>query len=412
MKFYFLFLISFAYFSVFSQADKINVLFIGNSITYFNDMPQSFKEIADSKGDSVEVTVYAPGGTGFIHYYIDPNVYNYFREGTWDVIILQPGSNESPGYSYPISQTLMEARIMLDSAYKYNPCAKILYYEITYGIWGNTLTDITNYNNTMDLIRANLTYLADSTKNFFAPAGEVISHLWNENPDSMFWGSYGDIHPNYKGSYIIACAFYSSVFQKPSFGTTYFNSVDTAEAEYFQQVSDSIVLNHFSLWRINSYNQSVYFDVISGFDSFSFENLSENYDSLQWSFGNGQYSNEINPEIQYEEAGDYIVNLDTWFHGCQASQTDTIHFSGTEIEQLVNDQIITVWPIPAKDFVYIKSENTDFNCETELFNVIGEVILKTKDGMIQISNFEKGCYIVRVKNMETGNVSVFKIIKE
>lgn len=51
-----------------SNAQNIkNILFIGNSITYFNNMPQTFESIANDKGDAASVTVYAPGGTGFIN---------------------------------------------------------------------------------------------------------------------------------------------------------------------------------------------------------------------------------------------------------------------------------------------------------------------------------------------------------
>ncbi len=77
-------------------------------------MPQTFESIANSKGDPTEVTVYAPGGTGFINHVIDQNVYNLFHAGSWDYVVLQPGSNESPGYSEPIDATLSRAKTLKD----------------------------------------------------------------------------------------------------------------------------------------------------------------------------------------------------------------------------------------------------------------------------------------------------------
>jgi len=75
-----LILLTFLY-SISSNAqDTTKVLFIGNSITYFNNMPQTFESIANSKGDPTEVTIYAPGGTGFINHVNDPNVFNYFQQ--------------------------------------------------------------------------------------------------------------------------------------------------------------------------------------------------------------------------------------------------------------------------------------------------------------------------------------------
>lgn len=75
----------------------------------------------------------------------------------------------------------------------------------------------------MDLIRTNLDDLSDSTKLFFAPAGEAIRTAWNISQTEMLWGGNEDIHPNDKGSYIIACTFYASIFQKKSLGTNIIN---------------------------------------------------------------------------------------------------------------------------------------------------------------------------------------------
>lgn len=43
-------------------ADTTRVLFIGNSFTYANNMPQLFKTLADSAGIKVIIGVHAPGG--------------------------------------------------------------------------------------------------------------------------------------------------------------------------------------------------------------------------------------------------------------------------------------------------------------------------------------------------------------
>lgn len=192
--------------------DTTKVLFIGNSLTLFNNMPNTFEAIANSKGYNTEVTVYAPGGTGFIDHVNDPNVYNYFQQGSWDYVVLQPGASESLGYSEPIQTTLNRARVLKDSILQYNPCAKILYYEISWRAYGSTPTQFYDFNDTMDIIRANFEYLSDSTELFFAPAGETIRTIWNNDQTTMLWGGIGDLHPNAKGSYIIACTFYASIF--------------------------------------------------------------------------------------------------------------------------------------------------------------------------------------------------------
>ena len=45
-----------------SLEKKIRVLFIGNSHTYYNDMPELFRERAERDGFACEVTMLAHGG--------------------------------------------------------------------------------------------------------------------------------------------------------------------------------------------------------------------------------------------------------------------------------------------------------------------------------------------------------------
>jgi hypothetical protein len=50
----------------------INILFVGNSYTFFNDMPHAFfKKIAEEAGYSVTVTAVTKGGA-YLYQYADP----------------------------------------------------------------------------------------------------------------------------------------------------------------------------------------------------------------------------------------------------------------------------------------------------------------------------------------------------
>ncbi len=383
--------------------DTTRVLFIGNSITYFNDMPQTFEDIANSLGDTTEMTMYAPGGTGFVNHVSDPAVFNYFRMGCWDYIVLQPGSNESPGYSYPIDTTLLRARILVDSIYKYNPCAKILYYEISYGVWGNTASDLTTYNNTMDLIIGNLTYLADSTETFFAPVGEAFRTAWNSNQNNMLWMAYGDIHPNAKGSYMAACTFYSSIFQKPSHGTPVLATLSPAAADSAQLLCDSIVLNHLSDWRINQYDQTTDFSWTIQSDTVFFNNLSANTDSLIWYFGDELFSYEQNPVHEYSYSGTFTVELVTWNHGCQQIHTEVIVVTVSGFNEVKNDfDSAIIYPNPAQSHLFIKADKPLF---CKLFTADGKLILETTETVLNLSDLPDGLYLVTLTDEKSINIT-------
>ncbi|QYS86241.1 SGNH/GDSL hydrolase family protein [Flavobacterium oreochromis] len=113
------------------------ILFIGNSMTYYNNMPTLFRDIANAKGKNVQVQQYTQGGTGFINHVNDRAVYNLFASQVWDAVILQPGTGESVGASYRIQETISRGKQLMDSIKKYSPCSKILLYEVSNGIASN-----------------------------------------------------------------------------------------------------------------------------------------------------------------------------------------------------------------------------------------------------------------------------------
>ncbi|PCJ38479.1 MAG: hypothetical protein COA99_11940 [Moraxellaceae bacterium] len=401
----FLFIVSNA---LFSQAqDTTKVLFVGNSITYFNSMPQTFEAIANSLGDTTEVTMYAPGGTGFVDHVVNPNVYNHFREGDWDFIVLQPGSGESYGSTYPIGQTLERANVLVDSIYKYNPCVKVLYYEISNGVFGVSSVDSVNYNNSMSVIKGNIEFLSDSTELFFAPVGDVFRAKWNSDVNDILWGGYGDIHPNNKGSYIAACTFYSSIFQKSSYGTSEQSTLSVSEAESIQLLCDSIVLNYFPEWRINTYNQSTDFDYVMNSNTAYFNNLSQNIDSVHWDFGDGNSSSEISPAHIFNSVGSFSVTLFTYKNGCMQIDTQHVSIITIDLFELENDVSWKVYPNPASDILIIENIENSNAVRYKVYDLFGRLLIESSEASINVSSLNSGQYIIKKSNGDTEEIKRF-----
>ncbi len=375
-----------------AQEEK-NVLFVGNSITYYNNMPQTFKSIADEKGNPVTISQHTPGGTGFIHHIENESLYQKIRQGVWDFVVLQAGSSESIGYSQTKEQTLVRAKKINDSIEKYNPCAKVLYYEISYGVWGNSAENLNTYNNTMDIIRTNVEFWADNTNAFFAPAGEAMRTAWNNDTDTLLWGSTGDIHPNAKGSYLIACTMYTSIFQQPSLGATFIpNGLTNQDAEFYQTLADNTVLNNLSDWRINTYQQHTDFSFETNNHQVNFNNLSTNCTSYEWDFGDGTTSNEENPTHEYAQAGTYEVTLTTYRNDCEETLKKEIALSLSVAEETLTDAI-NIYPNPFRNEIFIKGENIH---RVKLYNAVGQLV------NTQISKLNTHLYKVETRNLPKG----------
>jgi len=288
-----------------AQNDSTNVLFIGNSITYFNNMPQMFRNIANNKGKDVRIASHTPGGTGIVNHYVNPQVYSLIRSRKWDVVILQPGSSESAGASYPVNVTVARAQIILDSIYKNNACTKVYLYEIPYGIPSSG--GYPKYFQIQTMIRDSVTKMADALKLQMLPAGESFRAYYSLYQNQLLHGSINDIHPNAFGSYLVASTFYSGIFQDSVSNCTYYSTIPKDTADKFFEIADSVVLKNKSNWRINTYNLHAAFSMMQNIDTISLTNTSSNYQSLLWKFGDGNSSTTSNPTHIYAQNGNYEV---------------------------------------------------------------------------------------------------------
>ena len=79
-----------------------NILFLGNSYTYYNDLPGILRNLATAAGVSVTTTSNTPGGQTF-QGHLSSSV-NTINSDTWDVVVLQEQSLK-PLYPPPYVRT-------------------------------------------------------------------------------------------------------------------------------------------------------------------------------------------------------------------------------------------------------------------------------------------------------------------
>src|SRR5690606_29517714 len=72
-----------------SSPQLLKVLYIGNSLTFVNDIPLTVSLIAKSKGDSVYYMMSAPGGYDFQRHYKFIGTISAIKSQKWDFVILQ-----------------------------------------------------------------------------------------------------------------------------------------------------------------------------------------------------------------------------------------------------------------------------------------------------------------------------------
>ena len=79
----------------------LNILFIGNSHTYFNDMPLMVQRRVEEDGHNCRVVMIAHGGWYLAQHVEEPDVRFNIKFGHYDYVVLQEHSHpfdDVPGY--------------------------------------------------------------------------------------------------------------------------------------------------------------------------------------------------------------------------------------------------------------------------------------------------------------------------
>ena len=108
------------------------VLFVGNSYVYVNDLPQMLANVAESMGDEAVCESNTPGGCTFSQHCQNHSM-DLIRQGGWDVVVLQEQSQYPSFPQWQVEQQVFPyAARLVDSAYAANPCVEPMFF-MTWG---------------------------------------------------------------------------------------------------------------------------------------------------------------------------------------------------------------------------------------------------------------------------------------
>ena len=176
----------------------MKVLFIGNSHTFYNDMPQIFKNICDEKGKDVQVQMQAFGGKTYGWHYGQLTELRFaLLHGGFDYIVMQQAAH-SPCPSK--EETLEDAGKIIELARK---CGVT---PIQTMPWAEK-RDPDHQKGMYDIYHT----LSEKYDVKLAFAGNVFEDVFYNHPEiDMYWKD-GE-HASPYGSYTIAMAVFSAIF--------------------------------------------------------------------------------------------------------------------------------------------------------------------------------------------------------
>ncbi len=278
--------------ALFAQ-DTARVLFVGNSYTYVNDLPQLVDDIANSKGNDLVHDSHTPGGNTMQQHSVNGTLMNKLDDDEWNFVILQGQSQEasfSPGQVS--SDVYPYAANLVDSIIANNSCAEPLFFMT----WGRENGDASNcqfyppictYSGMQTRLSESYTEMSLNNASSLSPVGEVWKAVRTQYPSYNLYSSDGS-HPSLLGSYLAACTFYEIIWQESAIGASYPSGITATEALNIQTITNQLVGQDLASWL--SYGNIPFVEPnyeLSNGEDLSFHANGQNSTDYLWSFPDG-----------------------------------------------------------------------------------------------------------------------------
>lgn len=403
---------------LFSQS--YDALFLGNSYTFYNNMPAMVSSIADSMDDTLNVDSNSPGGWRFSnHAEANSSSMQKIRQQDWDFVILQAQSQEP---SFPPSQVADEvypyAQALVDSIAVNDSCTEPVFY-MTWGrkngdsMNGQGYPAVSTYLGMQQRLRESYLEMALDNEATVAPVGMAWRKSINDNPNFELY-SPDESHPSLAGSYLAACTFYCTLFQKSCVGSSYVpNGLSSDDAIILQTIASNTVLDSTGVWNMFAIQSA---DVTSSNDSiYSFSATASNFDNIVWDFGDGNTANTANATHTFS-SGLYSVDLNVFSNaGCLVkTESFAVDLSSSDTTNTTistnSQETFKLYPTLLNN--YLTVETTDEPSLFKLYNIRGEIVY-TKETMgvdrIDLNSLPYGHYVVKI--LTENKQQIFKIFK-
>ena len=185
----------------------LQVLFIGNSLTYVNSLPDMVAELSQTTQGvlSIDVTDVSKPNYALQDHWSDTRTMDVLDRGGWDVVVLQQGPSSLPENQVNLRDWAKQFADRI-RAHGGRPALFMVWPD-------NTRLDF------FDAVRESYDAAAQAADGDFYPAGEAWRAAWQEDPTLSLYGSDG-YHPSLLGSYVAALTIYQGLTGRSPIGLT------------------------------------------------------------------------------------------------------------------------------------------------------------------------------------------------
>lgn len=393
--------------AIFGQSLTKKVLFLGNSYTAVNNLPQMVSDVAASAGDHLCFDGNTPGGYTLQGHSTNTLSLGKISAGGWDYVVLQ---EQSQLPSFPLTQVqqmVFPYARKLDSIINtYNECAETVFYMT----WGRKNGDTENcpvwppvctYEGMDSLLNLRYRMMASDNQAILSPVGALWRYLRQNHPQLELYSADGS-HPSLAGTYAAACSFYTAIFRKDPTTVSFNPGIPATDAILIRAAARAVVYDSLATWHIGTMDPTAGFTYTqAGNGEVSFTNHSAFSDQFYWDFGDGFSSTDENPVHTFTVSGFYDVRLYAQSCSRQDTAMQTISVVMLNAQQAnAGNEAFRLHPNPATTEILITSSEPLRGNYYTILDASGLIYntgsLSTYNPVISINNLKPGFYLLKI----------------
>jgi hypothetical protein len=338
------------------------VLFIGNSYTSVNNLPQMTSQVANGMGDTLDFEMSAPGGYTLQNHCQNANTLALIAQGGWDDVVLQ---EQSQYPSFPLEQVEAEvfpyARTLDSLIHIASPCAHTIFYMT----WGRKNGDPDNcpvwppvctYEGMDSLLQLRYTMMAADNHAWISPVAKVRRYLINNDPEIELYQA-DESHPSLAGTYAAALCFYNIIFGNDASATNYTAGLNEADVLAIKNAAQIVAFDSLATWRQYAPALESGFSYTNDGAAFTFVSTAIGTDIQHtiWNFGDGSPAMDATTAVHtFSNAGTYTVCLEVANACDSAISCQDITVNTVGVHEIAGDEAPVVVPNPVTDFLSVQ----------------------------------------------------------
>lgn len=178
-------------------------LFIGNSYTYFVDIPGLVQAMADSAGgDRIAIETVAGPDMALVDHWKEGTAKREIAEGGWEWVILQQGPS-----SVQVNRDSLRTLTQMFGA----EIAKVSAKPALFSAWPSA-TRVQDFDRAIE----SYTLAASDVNGLLLPVAASWKKAWESNPELQMYQD--GLHPSTVGAYLAAATIYSKLLNKTPVG--------------------------------------------------------------------------------------------------------------------------------------------------------------------------------------------------